>query len=119
MAKQKQRAHRERKEKCMNEHQEQMRAGKAVGRRQRAHSFAPGEEQPTERPQSLSYPPNSREADLCNMILAGLRTGITQNFSGSPLQFPPSSCSCSLPVQSCWPLLPLPGLAAAWCVVNR
>lgn len=112
MAKQKQRAHRERKEKCMNEHQEQMRAGKAVGRRQRAHSFAPGEEQPTERPQSLSYPPNSREADLCNMILAGLRTGITQNFSGSPpqtfllrLAVAPCLCRVAGHFSPCWVLL--------------
>jgi len=77
MAKQKQRACREGKEKSMNEHQERTRAGRAVGRRQRAHSFDLGKEQPTERPQSLSHPPKSREADLCNIILAGLRTEIT------------------------------------------
>lgn len=77
MAKQKQRTHREGKEKNMNEHQEQTRAGVKA----EIPRFAPGEEQPTGRPQSLSCPPNSREADLCNRILAGLRMGITQNFS--------------------------------------
>lgn len=77
MAKQKQRTHREGKEENMNEHQEQTRGGVKAEITQ----FAPGEEQPTGRPRSLSCPPNSREADLCNRILAGLRMGITQNFS--------------------------------------
>lgn len=49
MGKQKQRVHREGKEKSVDEHQEQTRAGRAVGRRQRACSFARGEEQPTGR----------------------------------------------------------------------